>query len=50
MNARRERLTVLGTEEIGPYTLLRLERGGLDAGVPVSSSCSRLPAECFRDR
>ena len=34
MNARRERLTVLGTDEIGPYTLLRLERGSLDAGRP----------------
>ena len=32
--ARRERLAVVGTEAIGPYTLLTLERGGLDAGVP----------------
>ena len=32
--ARRERLEVLGTEEIGPYTLLRLERGKLDPGIP----------------
>jgi NAD(P)H-flavin reductase len=31
---RRERRTVTDTEEIGPYTLLRVERGGLDPGVP----------------
>ncbi len=34
MNALRERLQVVGNEAIGPYTLLRLERGGLDAGAP----------------
>ena len=34
MNARRERLTVLGCEAIGAYTLLRLGRGGLEAGIP----------------
>ena len=34
MNARRERLPVLGREQVGPYTLLLLGRGGLDAGVP----------------
>lgn len=32
--ARRERLAVRGVEAIGPYTLLRLERGGLEPGVP----------------
>ena len=32
--ARRQRLAVQGTEQIGPYTLLRLARGGLDPGVP----------------
>jgi NAD(P)H-flavin reductase len=32
--ARRERLTVRGSDAIGPYTLLRLDRGGLEAGVP----------------
>jgi dihydroorotate dehydrogenase electron transfer subunit len=31
---RRERLSVVATEAVGPYTLLRLERGGLDPGVP----------------
>jgi dihydroorotate dehydrogenase electron transfer subunit len=31
---RRELRRVAGVEVIGPYTLLRLERGGLDAGVP----------------
>jgi dihydroorotate dehydrogenase electron transfer subunit len=34
MNARRERLDVVGTEPIGPYTLLRLVRGGLEPGIP----------------
>jgi dihydroorotate dehydrogenase electron transfer subunit len=32
--ARRERLPVLGTELVGPYVLLRLERGGLEPGIP----------------
>ena len=31
---RRERLTVLAAEPVGPYTLLRVERGGLEPGVP----------------
>jgi dihydroorotate dehydrogenase electron transfer subunit len=31
---RRERLSVLGAEPVGPYTLLRLERGSLDPGTP----------------
>jgi NAD(P)H-flavin reductase len=30
----RQLLRVCGSDEIGPYTLLRLERGGLDPGVP----------------
>ena len=34
MNARRERLTVLGCEPIGAYSLLRLARGDLDPGIP----------------
>jgi dihydroorotate dehydrogenase electron transfer subunit len=34
VNARRERLSVLGCEQIGAYALLRLERGGLEPGVP----------------
>ena len=32
--ARREQLTVRAAEPVGPYTLLRLERGGLDPGIP----------------
>jgi NAD(P)H-flavin reductase len=32
--ARRELLRVAGSEEIGPYVLLQLERGGLDPGTP----------------
>src|SRR5262245_46313674 len=32
--SRREPLTVTETDEVGPYTLLRVERGGLDPGVP----------------
>lgn len=31
---RRERRSVSGVEAVGAYTLLRLERGGLDPGVP----------------
>ena len=31
---RRERRSVTGREPVGPYTLLRLDRGGLDPGVP----------------
>ena len=31
---RRERRNVLGVEPVGPYTLLRVDRGGLDAGTP----------------
>jgi len=31
---RRERRSVAGVEPIGPYTLLRLARGGIDPGVP----------------
>jgi dihydroorotate dehydrogenase electron transfer subunit len=31
---RRERRRVAGVEAIGPYTLLRVERGGLDPGLP----------------
>src|SRR4029450_6140694 len=30
----RERRRVLGTEPVGPYTLLRVDRGELDPGVP----------------
>src|SRR5215212_5106003 len=31
---RHERRSVRGVESVGPYTLLRVDRGGLDAGVP----------------
>ncbi|MBA3733860.1 MAG: dihydroorotate dehydrogenase electron transfer subunit [Actinobacteria bacterium] len=31
---RRERLKVVAGEEVGPYTLVRIERGGLDPGAP----------------
>jgi dihydroorotate dehydrogenase electron transfer subunit len=34
VNALRERLGVLDSAPVGPYTLLRLARGNLDAGVP----------------
>jgi len=34
MPGRRERLRVTGSERVGPYTLLRLERGRLDPGRP----------------
>ena len=31
---RRERLRVAGNEKVGPYTLLRVDRGGLEPGIP----------------
>jgi len=31
---RRERLSVVAGEQVGPYTLLRVTRGGIDPGVP----------------
>ena len=31
---RRQRLRVVGVEPVGLYTLLRLERGGLEPGIP----------------
>lgn len=31
---RRERLKVVARDEVGPYTFLRVERGGLDPGAP----------------
>lgn len=31
---RRERRRVVANEKIGPYTLLRVDRGGLDPGIP----------------
>jgi NAD(P)H-flavin reductase len=31
---RREALRVVANEAIGPYTLLRVKRGGLDPGIP----------------
>src|SRR6476660_1004733 len=31
---RRERRSVVGTEAVGPYTLLRVERGSIDPGAP----------------
>jgi dihydroorotate dehydrogenase electron transfer subunit len=31
---RRERRKVVAAESVGPYTLLRVERGGLDPGIP----------------
>lgn len=34
MTLRREHLRVVAAEQVGPYTLLRTERGGIDPGVP----------------
>jgi len=31
---RRERRSVVANERVGPYTLLRVRRGGIDPGVP----------------
>jgi dihydroorotate dehydrogenase electron transfer subunit len=32
--SRRERLRVTGVEQVGAYTLLRVDRGGVEPGVP----------------
>jgi NAD(P)H-flavin reductase len=34
MTMRRERRRVVGNEKVGPYALLRLDRGGLTPGTP----------------
>src|SRR5262245_49605316 len=31
---KRERLEIVGNEAVGPYTLLRVVRGGIDPGAP----------------
>jgi dihydroorotate dehydrogenase electron transfer subunit len=31
---RRERRNVLANEKVGPYTVLRIDRGGLEPGIP----------------
>jgi NAD(P)H-flavin reductase len=31
---RRERLNVVAVEAVGPYALVRVERGGIDPGIP----------------
>ena len=49
-SVRRELRSVIGAETVGPYTLLRVARGGLDPGRRGSSSCSRRPAGCCRGR
>src|SRR6266540_2838400 len=33
-NVRRARLRVLANEQVGPYTLLRVERSGIEPGIP----------------
>ncbi|MGD0272127.1 MAG: hypothetical protein ABSB96_00110 [Gaiellaceae bacterium] len=40
---RKERRKVAGSERVGVYTLLRFERGGLDAGVPGQFFMLELP-------
>jgi dihydroorotate dehydrogenase electron transfer subunit len=34
VNTQRELLTVVGKESVGPYALIRLERGSLEPGIP----------------
>jgi NAD(P)H-flavin reductase len=41
---RRELLSVLARESLGPYTLLRIERGGIDPGVPGQFFMLEAPA------
>ena len=47
---RREALRVVANEAIGPYTLLRVERGGLDPGIPGQFFMLEAPAGRFRGR
>jgi NAD(P)H-flavin reductase len=41
---RRERRTVTSAERVGPYTLLRVGRGGLDPGLPGQFFMLEAPA------
>ena len=45
--SRRERLTVVGGEPIGPYTLLRLKRGALQPGLPGQFFMLDAPGRMF---
>ena len=45
---RRAQLRVVGTERIGPYTLLRIERGPLVPGNPGQFFMLSAPGGCFR--
>ncbi len=40
---RRERLKVVAAEKVGPYTLLRVDRGGLDPGIAGQSFMLEAP-------
>ena len=42
---RRERRKIAGSERVGVYTLLRVERGGLDAGLPGQFFMLELPGQ-----
>jgi NAD(P)H-flavin reductase len=41
---RRERRNVVANEKVGPYTLLRVDRGGLDPGAPGQFFMLEAPA------
>jgi dihydroorotate dehydrogenase electron transfer subunit len=41
---RRERRSVTGVERVGPYTLLRVDRGGLEPGLPGQFFMLEAPA------
>jgi dihydroorotate dehydrogenase electron transfer subunit len=41
---RRERLRVAGVEALGPYALVRVDRGGVDPGVPGQFFMLEAPA------
>ena len=42
--------SVVGTEPVGPYTLLRVARDGLDPGTPGQFFMLEAPGGCFRAR
>ena len=47
---RRERLSVVANEDVGPYTLLRVEHGGLEPGRPGQFFMVEAPDACCRAR
>jgi hypothetical protein len=47
---RGEELRVAGTEAVGPYTLLRVEAGSIDPGIPGQFFMLHPPGTYCHDR